>query len=166
MNQDALMAREALDLRLRLEFGLASLEEVELWADAWLLAFDQPRDELVDLAMACRTGAATSFALLRQLNPVEPKPADILRVAGHFAGTGLSAQQLKELARHIESRALPVSDIERSPAGCLLMESLNLVDAFYLADAGHWGALDEACARTRRFLQDAKQFTGAERGAE
>jgi hypothetical protein len=166
MTPDQLMAREALDLRLRFEFGLASLEEIELWADAWLLAFDKPRDELVDLALASRMGADTSFALLRQLNTVEPEPADILRVAGRFAGADLSRQQLKELALHIQGWALPATQIDNDPAGRLLLESIDLVDDFDLAETGQWGTLDEACVRIRRFLDEAKQFTGAERGAE
>ncbi|HEV7693100.1 MAG TPA: hypothetical protein VGO52_19855 [Hyphomonadaceae bacterium] len=164
MNHDDLMAREALDLRLRLEFGLASLEEIELWADAWLLAFDKPRDELVDLAFAQRMGPDTSFTLLRTLGVAEPQPADILRVVGQFAGAGLSAPQLEKLARHVQRWALPASEVEDSPAGRLLLESLNLVDAFYLADAGHWGALDKACALTRRFLDEARLFNAATRG--
>jgi hypothetical protein len=164
MTPDQLMAREALDLRLRFEFGLASLDEVELWADAWLVAFDKPREELVDLALARQPGAATSFALLKQLHPSDPRPEDILRVAGAFAGAGLSEQQLRRLVCHVERWALPAAEVEDTPAGRLLLESINLVDAFDLAETGQWSDGKEACARTQRFLDDAKRFTIA-RGA-
>jgi len=165
MMQHVLMAREAMDLRLRFEFGFASLEEIERWADLWLLAFEAPPEELIDLALARKCGEARSIALMRQLNPAQPMPEDILRVAGYFAKVELSPSQLRDLACRIEGWAIPVSDINEGRAGALLIEAVSLVDAFDLAESGQWGSIEETCIRTRRFLDDAQQFTATARGA-
>jgi hypothetical protein len=158
MNQDALMAREALDLRLRLEFGLAGLEEIELWADAWLLAFDKPRDELTDLAFAKRLGANDAFTLLRRLNPAKPGPEDVLRAASSAAAYDLSAAQLRDLINHIEGYAVPVDPGDRSPAGAMMLDSIGLSDAFLHAQQGNLVTMEQVCEDARRYLLEAQRL--------
>ena len=86
-------------LRLRLNMGVASLEEVELWADAWLMAVDTPPHALVDLAMARRAGVHDSVMALEAIGggDKDVNPDDVVRALASADVSGWPYRRLENL---------------------------------------------------------------------
>ena len=93
MTPDQLMAREARSLQLRLEFGLASLEEAELWADAWLWTVDTPPHGLSDISLARIKGYDVVYRAFRTITG-EITPRDVVRALKDTDPQSLSFEQL------------------------------------------------------------------------
>ena len=97
MTPDQLMAREARVLQVRLEFGLASLEEVELWADAWVWSVDKPPDALSDVCSLARTwGPNIVYPAISRIGG-EITPRDVVRALKDVDPQSLSFDQLARI---------------------------------------------------------------------
>jgi hypothetical protein len=114
----SLLAREARILRLRLEFGLVTLEEIEHWAEAALIANAEAPYEVVEVAMARSAGAKEA---IRSLAAIGGEVADAKDVVLALAAANLddfTPRQMEALFRQIAglassflSSGTPESDI-------------------------------------------------------
>jgi hypothetical protein len=128
MTPDQLMAREALILRLRLEFGFASPEEVELWADAWLLALEKPSHEIVDLALATQSHELDVLKSLVALGGEAATAEDVVRALAAGKSTVMSVREIDGLVRRIAHLAVELD--ESSIEGKFLYEAYVVWDLF------------------------------------
>ena len=80
------MEREAATLRIGLQLGLASVQDVVRWADEQISATETPPEALLDLALMAHANLLDVLAKLRELSTRVP-PLDVLPRA---LGTGVN----------------------------------------------------------------------------
>lgn len=158
MSVDLPAANEALILRLRLEFGLVSLEEIERWSDAKLLAADDPAFELIELSMARQAGRAEVLSLLRKLAGREAEADAVLLALAGAEPADLSIDELDRLFSHLEGWAASCAG-EGSEASELLFGAYDVRDAIALAKDGAWGSLDSVREAATEFLKRARRLS-------
>lgn len=127
MTANSLLASEARVLRLRLEFGLATLEEIERWAEAMLVADIETPYEVVELAMARSIGVKET---VRSLGVVGGEVIDATDVMLALAPINLD----NFTPRQVDALFVQIAGWASSFGGQSTPESNLLVDAYRAGD--------------------------------
>jgi hypothetical protein len=155
-----LLAREARILTLRLEFGLVTLEEIERWAEATLLAHADAQHEVVELAMVRSAGTKEAIRYLGALGGEVTDASDVVLALASVDLNELTSRQAEALFRQIAGWAS--SFLSRgTPEGKLLVEAYRpndeLFDALHADDA----AIDRAMLSVRSYLRQVAEMAAS-----
>lgn len=156
MTSDLPLAYEARILRLRLEFGLVELEEIERWADQTLLMQREPDEQVIELALARNIGRSATFSALLSLGGEVLVPQDVLAALADVKAEHLSGQRLTSLVDSIGAWAIRLKVYE-GPAATILWHGYGLSDDLALAKSGVLSH-KEVAQRVVDFFDDARRF--------
>jgi len=125
---DTRIAREARVLRLRLELGLVSLREIEIWAEQILISVIEPPYEFVELAMSNVRGRKATESTLRAVTVDAVTASDVLAALAAADTIDWPSHRIVELADALRMWAYQLD--EDSEAGRLLFAADNITDEF------------------------------------
>lgn len=140
------ISQEANVLRYGYEVGYFDKPYIAQWADRWILALDEPCDELFDLSMNRRLDPIDVSRSLQKLAPLEPA----LSVQIQFGFVGLLYEQKNLSAQHAKGELF------------LLIHEPDTTDKeasriYYLDDAGDLAYLG-AHASIDEFKRELGEF--------
>lgn len=157
MNTDPRIAHEARVLRLRLETGLASLRDVEVWAEGLLVSTAEPPHELIELAMSNARRREATESTLRDLGGEFADADDVVAALASARIDELKWDQLKALALWCKSWSHMVEwkQLGSDPARILLCGMLDCDD---LPGIDNLTGVDQRhmAERVQQLLKDAK----------
>ncbi len=150
----AAIAAHARVLALRLRLGLASLRDVETWADEAILQAGAPA-VLADLCLATRAGERITQRILNDLGGV-PSGLDLMKAIGPLKVMEASQDQLRRLADNLHPVLTAINEEGNLPP--LLRPALSLANEFW--DARMRGAeeMEMVEERMRDLMHAVKEY--------
>jgi hypothetical protein len=152
----SLLAREARILRLRLEFGLVTLEEIEHWAEAALMSASTPPYELVELAMARSAGSGEALEWLGVVGGDVVVPADIVLAAAAADPKNIEPPRLEWLLDQIAKKSWDYPRQDTPEVG-LLTAALGPADALNHALNGGYLSIKDAMERVDGYFREVAE---------
>ncbi len=151
-------AREIIDharvLGLRLRLGLASLKDIETWADGAILQPDAP-GELADLCLATRAGERITQRILNDLGG-EPGGLDLMKALGSLKVMEATQDQLRRLADNLHPVLTAIDEQGNLPQ--LLRPALSLANAFWEARMRGAEAMEAVADSMRDLMHAVKEY--------
>lgn len=140
---------EAEELAIALELGFAAVQDAVDWADAYIVALQEPPYALIEVSSAGRSPAPELAHLLRTI----PGQFDIGRVSRQVIVRMASALDTGAATPEHVARALYSMQLDgRIPDSQAESDMARLVDEFDLAHAGTYGTIEEATRDLHAFL--------------
>lgn len=140
---------EAEALAIALEIGFASIEDVIDWADAKIVALDQPPYELIEVSCAGRQAVPDVAHALRAIaGTPDVAAASKIVIARMAAALDRGSTTAEKVARALYRMSLNGHVPEASAEGAMV----GLDDAFDLAHGGTYGSIEDAESDVRSFL--------------
>jgi len=155
---DHLLAHEALILRLRLESGLVSLEDIESWAEEKLLSLADPPFELIELATARTSGLPDALAQLIGMGGDVVTAKAVVRTFSIVEFERLAPAKLEAIFSRLNLCAAEFA--ESSEEGRLLNDSYWVGDLLSRAVHGS-EAIDDALLHVASFFRRVRELSAA-----
>jgi len=141
-------------LGLRLRLGLASLKDIESWADGAILLPDAP-GVLADLCLATRAGERITQRILNDLGG-EPSGLDLMKAIGPLKVMEASQDQLRRLADNLHPVLAAIEEQGNLPP--LLRPALSLAHAFWDARMRGSEEMESVADRMRDLMHAVKEY--------
>ena len=133
-------AQEAENLRLLFDAGIASVEDVVAWADRTILTLPEYDEDLTEVSLGAKVPMAEMDSRLHRAGIGADPFVAIRNLAGRIHRTLLlDRSRARDFARMLEG--LWVDSGFKVPEDLAFMAGID--DAFYLAESGTWGSLNE-----------------------